>query len=152
MGLFDMFGGSFEKKVQEAVAEVQAMPIGVEKLRAQVQGKTVTLHGTAADLQAKQRAMAELDRRIKADNIINRIDLVQPPPAAAREPEPVPPAVVEAEERYHEVVGGDTLSALAKKYYGNANMYMRIFEANRDVLDDPNLIKVGQKLRIPVIQ
>jgi LysM repeat protein len=151
MGLFDMFGGSFEKKVQEAVAEVAAMPIGVTGLRAEVQGKTVTLHGHAKDMEAKGRAMSELDRRVKADNIINRIDVEKaPPPAPA--PEPVPDEVVEAEERIHEVVGGDTLSALAKKYYGNANMYMQIFEANRDILDDPNLIKVGQKLKIPVIE
>jgi nucleoid-associated protein YgaU len=47
------------------------------------------------------------------------------------------------------VVSGDTLGALAKKYYGKANLYMKIFEANKDQLSNPNLIKVGQKLRIP---
>ena len=46
-------------------------------------------------------------------------------------------------------VGGDTLSGIAKKHYGNAGQYMKIFEANRDILDDPNLIKVGQKLKLP---
>ncbi len=52
-------------------------------------------------------------------------------------------------EQWHDVVSGDTLSKLAKKYYGDPSLYMKIFEANRDVLKDPNLIKVGQKLRIP---
>ena len=47
------------------------------------------------------------------------------------------------------LVKGDTLSGLAKRYLGNGNLYMRIFEANRDQLKDPNLIKIGQKLRIP---
>ncbi len=51
--------------------------------------------------------------------------------------------------QYHEVVKGDTLSKIAAKYYGDANLYMKIFEANRDILKDPNLIRVGQKLRIP---
>ena len=52
-------------------------------------------------------------------------------------------------ERIHAVVPGDTLSGIAKKYYGNAGLYMKIFEANKDQLDNPDLIKVGQKLRIP---
>jgi LysM repeat protein len=49
----------------------------------------------------------------------------------------------------HTVASGDTLSKLARQYYGDANLYMQIFEANKDQLKDPNLIKVGQKLRIP---
>jgi nucleoid-associated protein YgaU len=44
---------------------------------------------------------------------------------------------------------GDTLSKIAEQYYGDASLYMKIFEANRNILKDPNLIKVGQKLRIP---
>ena len=52
-------------------------------------------------------------------------------------------------EQWHEVVSGDTLSKIARKYYGDPGLYMKIFEANRDVLKDPDLIKVGQKLRIP---
>jgi nucleoid-associated protein YgaU len=44
---------------------------------------------------------------------------------------------------------GDTLSKIAKEFYGHANEYNKIFEANRDVLDSPDLIKVGQELKIP---
>lgn len=51
--------------------------------------------------------------------------------------------------QWHEVVKGDTLSRIAQKYYGDAGLYMQIFEANRDILRDPNLIRIGQKLRIP---
>jgi nucleoid-associated protein YgaU len=47
------------------------------------------------------------------------------------------------------VTAGETLSKIARKYYGDASLYMQIFEANRDQLKDPDLIKVGQKLRIP---
>ena len=53
------------------------------------------------------------------------------------------------EERTHEVVRGDTLSAIAKKYYGKASEYPKIFDANRDILKDPDHIHPGQKLRIP---
>jgi nucleoid-associated protein YgaU len=51
--------------------------------------------------------------------------------------------------QWHVVKSGDTLSKLARQYYGDANLYMQIFEANKDQLKDPNLIQVGQKLRIP---
>jgi nucleoid-associated protein YgaU len=51
--------------------------------------------------------------------------------------------------QWHEVVSGDTLWKIAKKYYGDGSLYMEIFNANQDVLTDPDKIKVGQKLRIP---
>jgi nucleoid-associated protein YgaU len=82
----------------------------------------------------------------------------EPVPAAAEQvampeaaPEVVPeiPAVEAAAPRTHVVQSGDTLSAIAQQYYGDANAYMRIFEANRDKLDDPNLIHPGQELVIP---
>ena len=47
------------------------------------------------------------------------------------------------------VQAGDTLSAIAKKFLGNANEYMVIFNANRDQLSDPDKIKPGQVLKIP---
>ena len=47
------------------------------------------------------------------------------------------------------VKSGDTLSAIAKQHLGDGNAYMRIFEANRDQLSDPDKIKPGQVLKIP---
>ena len=52
-------------------------------------------------------------------------------------------------EKVNVVVAGDSLSKIAKREYGNANDWPRIFEANKDVLKDPNKIFPGQKLRIP---
>ncbi len=51
--------------------------------------------------------------------------------------------------QWHVVVKGDTLSKIAKKYYGDASLYPKIFEANRPLIQDPNLIQIGWKLRIP---
>ncbi len=51
--------------------------------------------------------------------------------------------------RHYTVQSGDTLSKIARQFYGNANQYMRIFEANRDQLHDPNQIQPGQDLVIP---
>ncbi|WP_282571806.1 LysM and BON domain-containing protein [Roseomonas acroporae] len=50
---------------------------------------------------------------------------------------------------FYTVHSGDTLSAIAKHFYGDGNAYMRIFEANRPMLHDPNHIYPGQVLRIP---
>jgi nucleoid-associated protein YgaU len=52
-------------------------------------------------------------------------------------------------EKTYTVVPGDTLSKIAKQFYGDMNKYMKIFDANKDQLKDPNKINVGQTLRIP---
>lgn len=51
--------------------------------------------------------------------------------------------------KIHVVVAGDSLSKIAKREYGDADQWPRIFEANRDIVMDPNRIFPGQKLRIP---
>jgi nucleoid-associated protein YgaU len=51
--------------------------------------------------------------------------------------------------QFYTVVKGDTLSKIAKEFYGNANDYQRIFEANRPMLAHPDKIYPGQSLRIP---
>ena len=51
--------------------------------------------------------------------------------------------------QFYTVVKGDTLSKIAKEFYGNANEYMRIFEANKPMLTHPDKIYPGQNLRIP---
>lgn len=54
-------------------------------------------------------------------------------------------------ENFYTIEKGDNLSKIAKKFYGNANLYNKIFEANREVIKDPDLIYPGQKIRIPKI-
>ena len=53
------------------------------------------------------------------------------------------------EATYYTVVSGDTLSKISKTNYGDANKYMKIFEANKPMLSDPNKIYPGQVLRVP---
>lgn len=53
------------------------------------------------------------------------------------------------EAQYYTVVSGDTLSKISKQFYGDANKYTKIFEANKPMLADPNKIYPGQNLRIP---
>lgn len=146
MGLFDLFGKSIDDKVTEAITAMKAMNLGVKNLGAQVSGKVVTLSGEAPSREVASMAMQKLDEMVSPDNIINGIKVIKPEPEPAPAPEP---EAAPATERLHEVVSGDTLGHIAQKYYGKAGEYMKIFEANRDILDDPNLIKVGQKLKIP---
>ena len=56
----------------------------------------------------------------------------------------------EIEPQFYTVVRGDTLSKVAKEFYGNANAYMEIFEANKPMLSHPDKIYPGQMLRIPL--
>jgi nucleoid-associated protein YgaU len=66
-----------------------------------------------------------------------------------RAPAPKPEEPEDKAEIY-EIVSGDTLGGIAKKFYGSASKYMKIFEANREIISDPNKIYPGQKIRIPM--
>ncbi len=73
------------------------------------------------------------------------VDSSLPQPAAAS----AAAAGSSSSSQTYTVAPGDSLSKIAKQFYGNANDYMRIFEANKDKLSDPNAIKPGQQLTIP---
>jgi nucleoid-associated protein YgaU len=51
--------------------------------------------------------------------------------------------------RMYVVQSGDSLSKISKKFYGDANKWKQIFEANRDVVKNPDMIQPGWRLRIP---
>lgn len=71
-----------------------------------------------------------------------------PPPTAS--PRSTQPATATAvAQKTYTVKSGDTLSKIARDHLGNANDYMKIFELNRDQLNDPNKISPGQVLRLP---
>jgi nucleoid-associated protein YgaU len=148
-----MFGKSFEDKVTAALEKVRGS-FPRAQISASVADKIVTLRGEAPDLDTKGRIMAEFNKLVKTDNTINQINIPKAagaPAAAGSVAAAGAPATVAGAggPRIHEVVKGDTLSAIAMKYYGSANKYMKIFEANRHILDDPDKIKPGQKLTIP---
>lgn len=141
-----LFGKSFDEKVNDAVAVINKSDLGVTNLRAAIDGKVVTLEGQAANLDAKGRAMLEFNKMVSTENTINKI-LVQG--ATPGSPLPGPGGMAAGEVQIYEVKPGDTLGAIAQRFYGKASLYPKIFEANKDILTNPDLIKVGQKLRIP---
>jgi nucleoid-associated protein YgaU len=78
----------------------------------------------------------------------------EPVEATTQQPNQVDsePAFVEKTyeaRRFYIVRGGDTLSKISSMYYGTPNKWYKIFEANRNVLDNPDVLKLGMKLYIP---
>ena len=139
-----IFGKSFNEKVQDAVTALNKSGLGVRDLRATIDGKIVTLEGQADSLDVKNQIMTEFNRLVNTENTLNRIRVLE------RQAAPSAPVAPKTEEETTYVVQpGDTLGALAQRFYGKASLYPKIFEANRDILSNPDLIKVGQKLRIP---
>lgn len=147
-----IFGKSFSEKVQEAVDIINRSGIGVENLRARIEGKVVTLEGLADSLEAKGRAMLEFNKLVKTENTINRIQVKAEAKAPAPPGQAAPGPAETADYEIYEVKPGDTLSHIAQRFYGKASLYPKIFEANQDILTNPDLIKVGQKLKIPKLK
>lgn len=108
---------------------------GIDNLEVTVEGDVATISGEAKSAEALEKAI------LMAGNV-KGISEVRSDGVTA-------PAQTEKVE-YYEIVSGDTLSAVAKKFYGKSSAYMRIFEANREVIKDPDKIYVGQKIRIPL--
>lgn len=114
---------------------IEAQNLGLEGLQVAFDGSVgkVTVQGSAPTQAVKEKVTLCCGNVANVQSVENLMNVTNPEPEA----------------QYHDVVRGDTLSAIAKKYYGNANKYPVIFEANRPMLSDPDKIYPGQKLRIP---
>ena len=69
------------------------------------------------------------------------------PPASSETTRPSQPSAAPA--RDYTIRSGDSLSKIAKEFYGNAADWQKIYQANKDTIKDPNLIYPGQKIKIP---
>jgi nucleoid-associated protein YgaU len=94
---------------------------------------TVTVSGTVADQATKEKVLLCCGN-VAGVRAVNDMLVVEAP---------------QAESQWHTVVSGDNLSKIAKKFYGDANKYPAIFEANKPMLKHPDKIYPGQLLRIP---
>ena len=63
---------------------------------------------------------------------------------------PAPPPEEKESFEIYEIVSGDTLGGIAKRFYGKASQYTRIHEANQEIIPNPDRIYPGQKIRIPL--
>ncbi len=143
MGLFD-FASDLGKKLfgddddpaEEIQKHIEEDNPGVENLQVEVKEGVATVSGEAKDQSAFEKAV------LMAGNVFG-IKEVQ-----ADELKPDEIGTVETE--YYTIEKGDTLWAIAKTHLGDGNKYNDIFEANREVIKDPDLIYPGQKIRIPL--
>ncbi len=120
---------------QAITTYVEAQNLGLDALVVAFDGAsgTVSLQGSAPSQEASEKAALCCGNVSGVTSVDNLLVVNEPAD----------------ESQFHDVARGDTLSAIAKTYYGNAGKYMVIFEANRPMLSHPDKIYPGQKLRIP---
>ena len=139
MGLFDFMknvgadlfgGGKDEAKEVEALLNKE-LGEKIADLTVTHDNGTVTLNGTCVDEATKEKAIL-LAGNIKGVGAVNSDSLTAP-----------------AASEFYTIQSGDSLSKIAKKYYGDAMKYPVLFEANREVIKHPDKIYPGQQIRIP---
>ena len=175
MGIFDSIKnalGKGESEPQVTVAPSQVLREGgidPSGLKFSFGNRSITVSGSVASGADRQKVVDLLSGMDGIDTVQNNIEVAAPPavepedaspseavapdsiasePAAA-EPPKAEAASDEGGERTYTVVSGDTLWRIAEQEYGSGSKYMKIFEANTDILEHPDRIRPGQKLRIP---
>jgi nucleoid-associated protein YgaU len=151
MGLFSFIKNAgkklFSKKEEEApveekvelkasvlLAHIQELGLAFNTLKVAVKADdSVVVTGEVAKQEDAEKIVLALGNVDGVETVDNQMVVAEPAPEA----------------RYHTVVKGDWLSKIAKEYYGDANKYNVIFEANKPMLKDPDEIYPGQVLRIP---
>ncbi|MEM9385479.1 MAG: BON domain-containing protein [Pseudomonadota bacterium] len=126
---------------------------GIKHLDVKFDDGVATLCGDCANQSTRDTAVLIVGNikgveRVVADELRVTAPAEQPAPTA--ESATAVPIEPEEKSEIYEIVSGDTLGGIAKRYYGNAGAYMRIFEANRGIIEDPDRIYPGQKIRIPL--
>lgn len=94
---------------------------------------TAEIHGRAQTVADREKAILALGNVQYVARVVDSIMVIQHAP----------------ESTFYVVESGDTLSKIAKRFYGDASLYSKIFESNQPLLSDPDKIYIGQTLRIP---
>ncbi|MBT3013255.1 MAG: peptidoglycan-binding protein LysM [Candidatus Thiodiazotropha sp. (ex Lucina aurantia)] len=142
MGLFD-FAANLGKKLfgkdddpaEKIKQQIEADNPGIKDLDVSFDDGKVVLSGNADSAEALEKTV------LIAGNVQGVSEVTADAVTAPQQ---------QAKVEYYTIESGDTLSAIAKRFLGKASDYPKIFEANREVIKDPNLIYPGQKIRIPL--
>ena len=150
MGLFDFakdIGSKLFNKDADAAARItghiMADNPGIKDLSVIFNAGVATVIGVTDSTEAAQKVVLMAGNVQGVTEVVPKIqiDEVETDVVAALEPGNV---------EYYVIESGDSLSKIAKKYYQDAMQYPRIFEANKEVIKDADLIYPGQKIRIPL--
>ena len=136
-----------KNKYQGALAAIQQK--GVHLTHLHVQDNKLFIQGVAPSDQAKNEVWNQIKAADSTYSDVTCELSVDPSIAAAPAQAAAASVGGASSSRTYKVQPGDTLSKIAKEFYGNANDYNRIFEANRDKLESPDKIRAGQELVIP---
>ena len=149
--------GGGDPSAEDLKKELLGKGITLQNLQLSVNDGVVQIGGIADTNAEREKAILIVGNTKGVEKVQESIQVMQPrfqPGATAQQTsqsqagaQPRTPEA--AETRFHTVESGDTLSAIAKKYYGEAGKYMQIFEANKPMLSDPDKIYPGQVLRVP---
>lgn len=160
MGIFDFVKDagkslfdSDEAKVEDITKHLnETFPGQIFGLQVSINEDVVKLAGTVVSQEVKKKSLLSLGN-IKG---IGRVDSREYFVADAGQPETPAPSTeeleAEAEEikaEFYTIKKGDSLSLIAKEFYGNPMKYKELFEANKEVIKNPDLIYPGQVIRIP---
>lgn len=161
MSIFDFIADAGEKlfssdkdAAENIYKQLHAgLPGLISGLKVSFDDGTATLSGECDCARTKRIATLTAGnnkgvRAVNADGLTVKAAPVSEGVPSASAPATEAPADEETGE-YYTIKSGDTLSAIAKKYYGNAMAYKKIFEANREIIKDPDKIYPGQKIFIP---
>lgn len=128
-------GGSKEDRAEKLKKHIDNLNLpGAEKVNIDVADDgTATITGDVGSQEDKEKILVAVGNVTGVGQVNDSVNVTQSG----------------AESRYYTVKSGDTLSAISKTVYGDANQYNKIFEANRPMLSSPDKIYPGQTLRIP---
>ena len=122
-------------RASSLLAHVKSLGLAYNSLTVKTSGDTVTLEGEVAKQEDSEKIALAVGNVEGVEAVDNRLTVADPQPEA----------------QFYTVVKGDTLSKISKQYYGDANKYPVIFEANKPMLTHPDKIYTGQVLRIPAL-
>lgn len=125
-----------EPSKEKLLGEIAALGIGVKDLDVQFKDGVVQIAGGAKSQEDREKVILAMGNIEGVERVSDFMEVESTEP-------PI--------ENFYTVKRGDTLSKIAKQFYGNAMKYMVIFEANTPMLKDPDKIYPGQVLRIPEI-
>lgn len=124
-------GDELAKKVQEHLSKT-GIP-DADKVNVQIAEGKATVSGDGLSQEAKEKILIAIGNISGIGSVDDQVKTSAPA----------------NESQFYTVKSGDTLSAISKQVYGNANLYNKIFEANKPMLKSPDKIYPGQVLRIP---
>ncbi|BBP56765.1 peptidoglycan-binding protein LysM [Pseudomonas sp. St316] len=132
--LIDLLTPGNANASEQLKAHIEKVGLGSPNVQATVEGDKVIVTGEVASQEEKEKILLAVGNIAGVGSVDDQITVTGP---------------VAKEAKFVTVEKGDTLSAISKRVYGDANKYQKIFEANKPMLSHPDKIYPGQVLRIP---